>query len=133
MKRDSGQPEPNRKHPDLWELPKVLDVQIKLRHYERPRVHTVGLELVEAKSALEFTVETDNPFPIRAIGPALIVGRHEISEAEEMDERHYRFFVYEPDLLRSAAIWIGWAGYDKPRSRTGFRFEPDEIESETVA
>jgi hypothetical protein len=111
---------------DLWRLPDVVDVQIRLVHYTPPRQHVVpGPKVIEATEAVEFLVRTNEEVPVRTLGPALFVGTIEVNESEHVGPNLYRFVAYEPARLRrGATISVGWSGAGRThRKRTHFRYE----------
>jgi hypothetical protein len=110
-------------HRDITRLPEALDVQIRHRHFDPPRrVTTRGVDR-QVTDAVEFEVKVSEPFPIRALGPALWVGNHPITAAETADPQTYRFFAFEPEkLLAQAPISLGWSAPGEPRKQTRFRF-----------
>ena len=123
MVTDSGGPLPPPPHRDIWRIPEILDLQIRLRRFDRPRrVITHGVTH-EAGEAVEFELRISEPFPIRALGPALWVGDHAITSAEQVDELTYRFHGFELDKLRAdAPITLGWSVPGERRRPTRFRF-----------
>jgi hypothetical protein len=121
---DSHPPEPTRPEPDISFLPEVLSVESALRTYRKPRYTTRGTEVVPVDRAVEITVETAEPFPERALGPVLIIGREQVTESERVGPNRYRFYAYEPERLKAGTpIRIGWYGQPRPRRQTGFKFD----------
>jgi hypothetical protein len=120
---DVQPPEPRPDEPDLSFLPDVVAVESALRRYRKPRLRTRGPEVEEVQQAVEITIETSEPFPERALGPVLVVGRLEVSEGERIGPNRYRFYAYDVDKLKEGApIRLGWFGQRRARRRTGFSF-----------
>lgn len=120
---DVQPPEPGPDEPDLSFLPDVIGVESVLRTYRKPRFRTQGAEVEEAHQAVEITIETSEPFPERALGPVLLVGRVEVNEGERIGPNRYRFYAYDVDKLKEGSpIRLGWFSQPRPRRQTGFRF-----------
>ena len=82
------------------------------------------MALARYDAAIEFTVTTDGPFPVRALGPALYVGQTAVIESEQVEGERYRFLAFEPDALEEGApIALGWSARSTDRRETRFRFE----------
>jgi hypothetical protein len=120
---DVQPPEPAPDEPDLSFLPEVIGVESVLRTYRKPRFRTRGPEVEEAHHAVEITIETSEPFPERALGPVLLVGRVELNEGERIGPNRYRFYAYDVEKLKEGSpIRLGWFNQPRPRQQTGFRF-----------
>ncbi len=123
MTDDGGHLEGREPPPD-HELPKVLSVEVRrgARAARRPRNFASALPDVD--EAVEFVVETDRPFPIRALGPALYVGDTPIVEVTADDPTHYRFLADDPQaLVPGVGLSLGWSGRPEQRQETEHRFE----------
>jgi len=120
---DSQQPEPRRAEPDISFLPEVVAVESAFRRYRKPRYRARGSEIVPVEEAVEITVTTSAPFPERALGPVVLIGRAQVTESERIGPNRYRFFAYDVEKLKEGTpIRIGWFGQPRPRRKTGFRF-----------
>jgi len=84
----------------------VIRVESVRRSYEKPRYRVRGPEVEEVHEAVEVTIETSAPFPQRALGPVLLVGRVELSESERIGPNRYRFYAYDYKQLK----WLQVAG-----------------------
>jgi hypothetical protein len=127
MSTDSGAPHRLPHFADLSKLPDVLSLKIRRRHFEPARrVTRKGVDHLVSE-AVEFEVKLSEPFPVRALGPALWVGDESLTSAES-DGLTYRFFAFEPDKLKPhARIALGWSSPTEARKDTGHRFSmPDE-------
>lgn len=124
MTMDSGGPAQGPVHRSTWRLPEILDLHIRHRHFDPPRrVTTKGVDR-QVSEAVEFEVRVSEPFPIRALGPALWVGNHPVTFAEAAGELIYRFYSFEPEkLLAGQSISLGWTLPSAPRKATRFRFQ----------
>lgn len=120
-------PEPTPDEPDLSFLPEVLALESVLRTYRKPRFRVHGAKVEEVHKAVEITIETSAPFPERALGPVLLIGRAEVNEAERVGPNRYRFYAYDVDKLKpDSPIRLGWFSQPRPRRQTGFRFALDK-------
>jgi hypothetical protein len=96
-----------------WTLPRIVNVETRLASYPVPKIFYVGTERREVRQAVEITVQTDGPVPVRAISPVLFVGSTQVAEGEIVGENRYKFYAIEPAQLQSgAAIAFGWPGAD---------------------
>jgi hypothetical protein len=108
------QPQPPKR--DIWSLPRILAVQAVRRRYREPRVSYRRLERVEHFEAVEILVQTDGPFPTRALAPVLYVGDERVDHWERAGKNAYRFFALEPERVRDGApIALGWPDDREPR------------------
>ncbi len=57
-----------------WNLPEVIDIQIRRVPFEPPKLRNFKSALADYKEAVEFLVRTSGPIPARALGAALFVG-----------------------------------------------------------
>src|SRR5262245_4144708 len=110
MSSDSGARQPGPARPD-FEVPDLVDVKVRRTTF-RPRDHrNFRSALPVQRDAVEFTVRTDRPFPVRALGPALYVGAAAVVECEAVELTLYRFVAFDPAALRRGApIRLGWSG-----------------------
>ena len=117
-------PEPEASRPGLWHLPELLDVRALRRYFRKPRITYAGLQRVEHETAIELTVTTDAPFPVRALSPALYVGEEAVIDYDPIGAGVYRFFAYNPEQLKEGApIALGWPGDPEQRRPSSFRYE----------
>jgi hypothetical protein len=120
---DAQTPERRPDEPDLLFLPEVVGVESALRTYRKPRFRVRGPEVEEVHQAVEITIETSEPFPERALGPVLLVGRVEVDEGERIGPNRYRFYAYDVEKLKEGSpIRLGWFSQLRGRRQTGFRF-----------
>src|SRR5947208_2146743 len=109
MANDSGTPQHLPHFVNLSKLPEVVSLEIRRRHFDRPRrVTKKGIDHF-VREAVEFEVRVSEAFPIRALGPALWVGDEALTSAE-VEGLTYHFFAFEPDKLEpDAPISLGWS------------------------
>jgi hypothetical protein len=114
-------PEPPRAD---FNLPKVLDIQIRAATFEPRQPRNFSSSLPSSTDAVEFIVKTDGPIPIRGLGPALFVGTTPVTEVTEIDKNTYRFIApTQRDLQQDAEILLGWTGQPAAAGiPTGFRY-----------
>lgn len=126
MSSDSKSQLPNPPRRDLWKLPSIQSLKIERVQYRNGRKHTVAGTLIELKEGLEILIQTDGEIPVRALSPALHIGRVEVAENERIGDKAYRFFVLnEGELEKGAAIALGWVGAPPPpKAKPKFRYEP---------
>ena len=122
MTIDSGTPPYYQEIVNLSKLPDVVSLEIRRRHFDQPRrVTRKGVDRF-VSDAIEFEVRISEPFPIRALGPALWVGDEPLTSAES-DGLTYHFFAFEPEKLRpDAPISIGWSSPSEAHKETPYRF-----------
>ena len=124
MVNDSGPPIHHfqRHVENLSRLPDVLSLEIRRRHFDPPRrVTRKGVDHF-VSDAVEFDVTISEPFPVRALGPALWVGDEALTSAEA-DGLTYHFFAFEPDKLKPhARISLGWSSPSERRKETPYHF-----------
>jgi hypothetical protein len=124
MTTDAGPPEPPEPSPNLWRLPDAISVRAVRVRYEEPRTYAVGARLAQAHEAVEILLETSEPFPDRALSPALYVDDVELTESQQVGHSLYRFYAYDfEDLKESGVVSIGWMGQPQLRKRTELRYE----------
>jgi hypothetical protein len=107
---------------NLSQLPEVVSLAIRRRHFDPPRrVTKKGVDQF-VREAVEFEVRISEPFPVRALGAALWVGNEALTSAD-VDGLTYHFFAFEPDKLTpNASISLGWSSPSEGRRETRFRF-----------
>jgi hypothetical protein len=117
-----------RTPPRLWDLPRVLNIDVRLVSYGTPKIFLVGPEKREIRQAVEITVQTAEPIPARAISPVLFVGNAEVVEMEDLGRNRYKFYALEPARLeQGAAIAFGWSD-----ERAGSRGDGTALAQRTV-
>jgi hypothetical protein len=124
MSIDSTRPIPQGPRPE-WDLPEILDVEIRRVRYDPPKLRNFESALAGYKEAVEFRVRTSGPIPARALGPALFVGEVQVVESQEVETNLYRFLAFDFERLESGAANI-WGWINDPvelRQRTRFRYE----------
>lgn len=110
---------------NLWQLPKVFDIQYQYVQYSEPQEDLVGGTIVLRNDAVEILVRTDGPLPIRAVAATLIVGSTPVTEARSHSSTLYRFIAYNyRDLSLNAPIFLGWPQYPQMTIDTGFFYTP---------
>jgi hypothetical protein len=122
MSTDSGAPRRPAHVTDIAKVPDVVSIAIRRRHFDTPRrVTRRGVDRM-VSDAVEFEVRISEPFPIRALGPALWVGDEALTTAA-VDGLTYHFFAFEPDRLKTnAPISLGWSTPTESRKLTQYRF-----------
>jgi|SRR5215813_13604466 len=126
MANDFGTPH-SAQFVNLTKLPDVVSLEIRRRHFERPRrVTKKGIDRFVSE-AVEFEVRVSEAFPIRALGPALWVGEEALTSAD-VEGLTYHFFAFEPDRLKpEAPIALGWSSPSEPRKETRYRFAMPDV------
>jgi hypothetical protein len=125
MTSDSGSREEDAPRPD-FRLPEVLELRSKRIRYEPPKMRNFESSLARHEEAVEFIITTDEPLPIRALGPVLYVGDAVVGESSPLRERNsYRFLAFELSKLKPGApVSLGWSGQPRgERRRTRFSYE----------
>ena len=122
MPTDSGTPLLGPHLVNLSKLPEVVSLEIRRRHFDKPRrVTRKGVDRF-VSDAIEFEVRISEAFPIRALGPALWVGDEPLTSAD-VDGLTYHFFAFEPDKLKpNTHISLGWSSPSEGRKETKYRF-----------
>jgi hypothetical protein len=122
MSSDSGAPRRSAQVTDLAKVPDVVSIAIRRHHFDTPRrVTREGVDRM-VSDAIEFEVRLSEPFPIRALGPALWIGDEALTTAE-VDGLNCHFFAFEPDKLKAnAPISLGWSTPGGSRKTTQYRF-----------
>jgi hypothetical protein len=106
---------------DLDRLPGVISIMTRAVRYVVPRIFYVGAERREVRDAVEITVHTEGPLPVRALSPALWVGDVPVHEMEAVARYQYRFYALEPGKLSEGApLALGWA-HHPPAARVTTR------------
>ena len=111
--------------PRLFELPKIISLKMKLVDFTAPKLKTFKSHLSRYKRAVEITVVTDQPIPIRNIAPAIYIGNtptlHSVG-GKSINE--YKFYLFNFEKLKQdePLLW-GWVN-DSPQKRinTGYTF-----------
>jgi hypothetical protein len=125
MNFDTAGSVPPDRDADHWNLPDVLTTEVHHVHYKTPRRYTLQGKDYEASEAVEITIETSEPFPIRALNPTLFVGDVALTPIEAESDLRYRFVALQPDALKPAApITIAWNSSGAPRKATGLIYQP---------
>jgi hypothetical protein len=127
MANDTGIPH----HPhvvNLSRLPDIVSLEIRRRHFDQPRrVTEKGVDRF-VNEAVEFEVRISEPFPVRALGPALWVGSDALTSADA-DGLTYYFFAFEPIKLKPGApISVGWSSPNEARKETRYRFAIPDVQ-----
>ena len=124
MTTDAGPPEPPEPSPNLWRLPDAISVRAVHVRYEEPRTFAVGPRLSQAHEAVEILLETSEPFPERALSPALYVDDVELTESQQVGDTLYRFYAFDfEDLKEGGVVSIGWMGQPQLRKPTQLRYQ----------
>jgi hypothetical protein len=124
MSTDSGNLEPEAPKPD-FELPELVDLRVRRVHFEAPKLRNFRSTFAEQHEAVEFVITTDRPIPIRALGPALFVGKTPVTDARPLRKKNaYRFLAFDPQSLKPGApISLGWSGQPRGERRSQFVYE----------
>jgi hypothetical protein len=123
MTSDSGEREKRPPRP-RFDLPKVTGIEIRRIAWEPPRRRNFESALPKVTEAVEFLVETEEPIPVRGLGPVLYVGDAPIVEVRADDATHYRFVGLQPDSYEPGApLSLGWSGRPGERQPTPHRFD----------
>ena len=124
MTIDTTQPLSGGPRPE-WDLPEILDIQIKRILFKPNQPRNFKSALAEYKEAVEFMVSTSGPIPARALGAALFVGDVGVIESQQVDNNLYRFLAFEIERLKPGApIFWGWINTPKEQQqRTRFSYE----------
>jgi len=115
-----------------FQLPQIKDIKINQIPYTPPKLRYFKSSFSKYSKAIEFTVITDGPIPVRALSPALYVGKIPVIESEAIKENVYRFLAFETnELIDNEPIYFGWYGDpEELRTKTKFRYKkPDRIET----
>src|SRR5438874_449126 len=125
MDFDSAKPVQERKAPDLWRLPKILELHVLSRHFDPPkRVTTKGVDR-RVSDGIEIRVRLSEPFTIRALWPVLWVGDEPLTIAESDGKNTYRFLCFDPRKLKAKApISLSWNSPGADREKTEYFYEP---------
>ncbi|MEO8286559.1 MAG: hypothetical protein ABI670_09005 [Chloroflexota bacterium] len=124
MSNDASYPISEGPRPD-WDLPDVVDIQIRKVQFEAPQHRNFRSALSEYRQAVEFLVRTSGPVPARALSPALFIGDVQVIENQQIGENLYRFLAFEPQRLEPGSP-IGWGWLNSPREQrqlTNFPYE----------
>ena len=117
--------EMQRNLPDWWQLPHIVNMEIRPFVPDVRSYRYIKSVYSEAKEGVEFLIEFEGTFQrSRALSPMLTVGDQPVGEYELLDENHVRFFTYEPEKLEQGApIFIGWPRMGEYLEETGFVYE----------
>ncbi|HEV7679484.1 MAG TPA: hypothetical protein VGQ42_13030 [Candidatus Dormibacteraeota bacterium] len=129
MALDSAHPEARRHDRDIWRLPKVVDLEVGVRHFEPPRRVTEEGKDRFVDEAVEIAIRVSEPFETRALNPVLWVGEEPLTVAEPEPDAPdvVRFYSFAPEALQTGApIALAWNATGAERMETGFRFERGE-------
>lgn len=98
-------------------LPRIVNITTRLATYEVPKIFYVGPEKKEVRRAVEITVQTASPIPVRALSPVIWIGDSPVREMETVGANQYRFYAIDPGQLRDgAAIAFGWPEVEPGRA-----------------
>ncbi|MFA5924545.1 MAG: hypothetical protein WC856_25205 [Methylococcaceae bacterium] len=127
---EGGNPEPRVPKPNLFALPKILNIEVTRVRFREPRPYYVGQERIESSTGVELLIRTDGPIPIRALSPALYIGKAAIDAYEEIGTNVYRFIAYRVDELKEGApISFGWLN-SAQTFKTEFHYSPVNVEED---
>lgn len=110
-----------------WELPEILEVNIRATPYRPHPTRHFRNPLEEVRDAVEFVLTLNAPLPIRAIGPVLCVGGARLTESEVVDKdgKQIRFWAFDRSKLRAGApITMVWDGEAPPKKKSKFTYTP---------
>jgi hypothetical protein len=96
-----------------WELPEVVNVDIRSATFQPRKSRHVASPLAERPNAVAIVVTLKAPMPIRALAPVLFVGDTPLTESEAVDAegRQLRFWGFDrARLAADAPIALGWLG-----------------------
>jgi hypothetical protein len=94
-----------------FQLPQIKDLKIKEIPYKPPKLRYFQSSSSKYSKAIEFTVTTDGPIPVRALSPVLYVGKIPIIEGGPIKVNLYRFLAFETNKLKlNEPIYFGWFG-----------------------
>lgn len=118
----------NKKYPDrvdLWDLPNIVNVEVKPARYNPPKQFWVDQKILEVREGLEILVQLSAPLLPRAKTPALYIGDTPITYYETAGENLYRFIAINPSALQAnAPIAMGWPQLPKTQLlASNFRFQ----------
>lgn len=114
--------------PRLSELPKIVSLKMKVVKFTAPKLKTFTSRLSKYKRAVEITITTDKPIPIRDVAPAIYVGDSPAGHFEKgKGTNEYKFYVFNFDKLKQGEI-IRWGWVNDPpgkRIESGYSFTVD--------
>ena len=107
-------------------MPRMVDVQVQPTKLEPRAPRNFTSAVPGGGEGFAFTVRTDGPIPIRALGPTLYVGGVAVTEVTQIGPNTYRFVApAQPELKRGATIHLGWTGQPAASGEGAeFRFQP---------
>jgi hypothetical protein len=102
----------NQHHGPLvqFELPPIKTLTIKRVKFTPPKFKNIQSSLSKYKEAIEITIVTEKPIPVRAATPVLYIGKVKVSYyVPGKATNEYRFYAFEIDQLKDndPIIW-GW-------------------------
>jgi hypothetical protein len=122
---DGQPPAPQREEPDLWRLPDVLDLQIRWRRFDPPKLVTVEGKDEYWPEAIEFDLQLSEPFVSRAAFPVLWVGERALTVTTGRGDRAISFYAREPGgLVPGAPIVLAWTGGRERGREAKVRYQP---------
>lgn len=107
-------------------MPAVKDIQVQAAKSEVRRPRNLTSAVPGGADTFAFVVVTEQPIPVRALGPTLYVGDTPVTEVTEVGPNTYRFVAHAPsELQRGAPMRLGWTGHPPPAPQgSAFRFDP---------
>jgi hypothetical protein len=107
-------------------MPAVKDIRVQAVKSEIRRPRNLTTAVPGGVDTFAFVVVTEQPIPIRALGPVLYVGDAVVPEVTEIGPNTYRFVAHAPaELRRGAPIRLGWTGHPPADQQSStFRFDP---------
>jgi hypothetical protein len=107
-------------------LPGVVGVQATQVHYDPPRRHFAGRDMVLVREAIELLVQTTFSLPNVGVTPVIYIGDVPVSKYEPAGSNLYRFFLFDTKRVSvGAPIFIGWPYAPTAKVPTDFRFQPN--------
>jgi len=98
---------------------------MKLIDFKAPKLKTFTSSLSKYKRAIEITIVTDKPIPIRNIAATIYIGNTAAIHSEEgKGTNEYKFYVFDFEKLKQDEI-ISWGWINDPptkRINTGYAF-----------
>ena len=108
-------------------MPVVTDIQTQAHKAEARQLSNFKSALPEdGADTFAVVVKTDQPIPVRAMGPVLYVGGTALTEVTEIAPNTYRFVAHRPlDLKPGAPMHLGWPGQPPASGQVSrFQFKP---------
>ena len=107
-----------------YRLPTILSVKARRIRYTAPKLKYFTSSFAKYDEVIEIVVTTDAPIPIRADSPMLYVGEEKTVEMEIIDEKTYRFLLFDTDKIKENDN-ISWQWMTQQREKpiaTKFKF-----------